>query len=260
MIAVAKLLARIQNANHKWSVGFQRVFDTPLHLLDETYVDRVSALEQATPANGLVVDLGAGRGPALNSTLDESRGIRAKVVAIDIDYNALASNMHADFRVVADLTSGIPLKSSCADYVVSRAVIEHLERTEEFAREISRVLKPAGETLHFLPCGRAPFAVINRVIPHKVSQALLYALYPGAQDIAGYRAFYNDCNPAAIRTLFGRHGLIVTRVERSYYQSHYFTFLFPVYALMAFYDWVLWRVRADNYCASFIVQATKTGS
>jgi SAM-dependent methyltransferase len=94
---------------------------------------------------GKLVDLGAGRG-ALSRW---AAGNGFQTTAVDINRgNYLTADI--DF-VEADLNHTIPMPAASADAVVALEVVEHLENTYAFLREISRLLKPGGQAIVSTP-------------------------------------------------------------------------------------------------------------
>src|SRR5689334_7088198 len=83
---------------------------------------------------GRLIDLGAGQG-ALSRWASE-RGFQT--TAVDINRGTYFTS-EIDF-VEADLNRAIPMAGETADVVVALEVIEHLENTYAFLREIARLL------------------------------------------------------------------------------------------------------------------------
>jgi SAM-dependent methyltransferase len=258
-MTVPDLIASFVTVNRRWSGKIQSLLPTPTALLDGEYDQIVRASRIGLLAGTISADIGAGRGedlsPERGSSLSPSSP--AYRLAIDIDLPALRQNRSSDASIVADASSALPLRDGQVDLVTSRTVIEHLADTEAFVKEVARVLKSGGRTIHFLPSRYAPFALINRALPTSLARSILYGLYPDSQEVAGYKAFYDKCSPSDMQLLLERAGLIVTTIKRSYYQAHYFSFFAPAYALVAVYDWLMWRTTARNLCACFVIEAVK---
>ena len=258
-MTIADLIAAFVRVNRRWSGRIQSLLPTPTTLLDGEY-DRIGyGARTGLPSGTFTVDVGAGRGEDVIHRRGPTTSVPSSAyrLAIDIDFDALRQNRSSDAWIVADASVGLPLADRKVDLLTSRTVIEHLADTEAFVREVARVLKCGGRTIHFLPSRYAPFALINRMLPANLARSILYGLYPDSRDVAGYPAFYDKCTPSDMKLLLERAGLIVTATTRSYYQAHYFAFLAPAYALSAFYDWLTWRTSADNLCACFIIEAMK---
>jgi hypothetical protein len=101
----------------------------------------------------------------------------------------------------------------------------------------------------------APFAVINRMLPHALSRRLLHFLHPDAIGIGGFPAFYDACSVGAITRVLESNGFVVDECRVSYYQSGYFTFFVPGYLLSAAYEIVLHAIDARSLAAYIIVIA-----
>jgi 2-polyprenyl-6-hydroxyphenyl methylase/3-demethylubiquinone-9 3-methyltransferase len=114
--------------------------------------------------------------------------------------------------------------------------LEHLEDLESFVANSGRSLKGGGYFVHLFPCGRAPFALINRALPRRVSRKILYFFMPESKGICGFPAFYDRCYPSGIEGVLGRNGFEVVETRVSYYQSEYFSFFAPLYIASAAYE------------------------
>lgn len=61
-------------------------------------------------------------------------------------------------RIMSDLDYGIPLRDSCVDVIVARAVLEHLKCPYYVLKECKRVLKPGGIIKIVVPNARVSWA------------------------------------------------------------------------------------------------------
>jgi SAM-dependent methyltransferase len=92
-----------------------------------------------------LIDLGAGQGALSRWAADA--GFQA--TAVDINRGNFVTN---DIGFVeADLNRPLPLPDDKADAVVALEVVEHLENTYAFLREIARMLKPGGHAILSTP-------------------------------------------------------------------------------------------------------------
>ncbi len=109
------------------------------------------------PANGHVVDVGAGTG-TLAISLAQARP-DVTVIAVDGDAEILAlarGKRAADLvRWRKGLADDLPLETAAVDAVVTSLVMHHLDRSakQRALEEIARVLRPAGR-LHIADWGR----------------------------------------------------------------------------------------------------------
>ncbi len=207
------------------------------------------------PGVRLVLDVGGGKTCAFAEGRERNDG--ARIVAVDISAEELAGNRIVDARLAADLTAGLPLRQASVDVIASRSVLEHLDDLEAFVRDAARVLRPGGAFIHWVPGKYAPFAVINRMMPHALARRVLYYVEPEVKGICGFRAVYDQCYPSALRRLFERHGFEITVMRPSYYQSSYYAFFLPFYLLSSLYEIVLQALGVQDLCAHVLIAARR---
>lgn len=162
---------------------------TPLLYL---YINVVAELGNAK-ANQVIVDLGAGKQCLFAALLEPET--HSRIIGVDISAEAMASNEGLSEMVVTNAEEGLPLRDAEADLVVSMSTLEHLRQVQPVARDIYRVLKPGGHTIHVFPSRNAPFSLLNRFLPHWITRKLLRALIPGSEGIQGFPAYYDHCTP-----------------------------------------------------------------
>lgn len=205
--------------------------------------------------NQLVLDCGAGRSCsfAKRSRSDQS----TKIIAIDWSAEQLQSNMDVDGRIAADLMAPLPFQSEQFDLVVSRCTLEHLPDLEPFVAESRRVLRREGLFVHVFPCRFAPFAWINRALPHGLARRLVHRLQPDTEQLCGFRTYYDHCYDSAFKTMLSRHGFQILEVRHAYYQSRYYDFFVPLYAISCTYEMVVRSLGLRNLCAYLLVAARR---
>lgn len=201
--------------------------------------------------DGLIVDIGSGFiTPAIGKT-GLSSG--ATVIGLDISPSALLKNCEVDLRLVADACKQWPFRDGSVDMVVSRSVMEHLPDTDMFARECRRVLKPGGVCVNLLPGRNAPFSLLNRILPNRISRRLLERTFPWSKDELGFPVFYNHCSFPQIQQLFESNGLVLEFIRFRYYQSNYFAPFFPLYLVSVLYDLLVWKLGITKLCSQILV-------
>ena len=202
-----------------------------------------------------VLDIGGGRTCAFADPRDP--GWTGRLIAVDIAPEELRLNGVADARIVLDGTQGYPFADGAVDMITSRSVLEHLSNLDSFLEQASRVLRPGGYFIHWIPCKFAPFAVINAMLPNSIARRLLFFLDESKVGICGFPVVYDRCYPAAIRRLFTTHGFEIVELRPSYYQSSYFAFFVPLFLLSSAYEIVLQWLGVENLCAHALVVARK---
>jgi SAM-dependent methyltransferase len=150
------------------------------------FYSRVQAL---LPDNGVILDLGAGRGviAEANSSyvrrLGDLRQPGRRVIGLDVD-PIVRTNPILDEALVYDGTL-MPLETASVDFIISEYTFEHIPDPEAFSQEIKRVLKPGGWL-----CARTPhlfsiLAIASSVIPNRLHARVLQRVQPGrrAKDV-----------------------------------------------------------------------------
>jgi SAM-dependent methyltransferase len=95
-----------------------------------------------TNNNGSFLDIGCSNGYFTNKIANLTSLKPYGVDFIEEDIKK-AEKMGISAKI-ADIDSGIPFNDSCFDLIVSNQVIEHVMETDNFFREIYRLLKPEG--------------------------------------------------------------------------------------------------------------------
>lgn len=219
-------------------------------LFDDMVVERMSA------APGLVVaDVGAGRSSPFARRRDPRLG--TKIVAVDSSAEELALNTEVDEKRVADVTAQLPFGDEEVDIVSSRSTIEHLADVEGFVRESARVLRPGGYAIHLFASKFAPYALINQALPDEASARIVTFLRPGTVGKLGFPAVYDNSYDSAFRRVLERNGFDVERIHYGWYQSEYFAFLVPLFAVSALYELAVSKAGAHDLAARLLVIARK---
>ncbi|HPD61639.1 MAG TPA: class I SAM-dependent methyltransferase, partial [Thermodesulfobacteriota bacterium] len=180
-----------------------------------------------------------------------------KIISVDLSEEEMKQNHYVDEKLLANIMRPLPFKDRSVDLVVSRAVLEHLEDLEFFFIESTRVLKNNGYCIHAFSSKFAPFAIINQLLPKKVSKQLLLYFRPELKDFAGFPAYYNKCFYSSIKALLKKYGYEIVAIRLNYFQTSYFSFFVPFFVVMALYEMLLQHIRAKNLCAHILIVAKK---
>ena len=97
--------------------------------------------------------------------------------------------------------------------ILSRAVLEHVPDVRGAAREMARVTRPGGTSLHFLPGRYALFALAARALPFELLLRILHAVNPESRGQVEFEVHYDRCHPAAMERAFGDAGFRAVGVE-----------------------------------------------
>ena len=118
--------------------------------------------------NSNLLNLGAG--PATENPVRILKGEVASVTGADVD-RCVLGNPEFD-QIVLIENGAVPLASDVFDLVFSDYVLEHVERPEEFLREVHRLLKPGGMFFFRTPNLWHYVPLISRATPHRLHLAI----------------------------------------------------------------------------------------
>ena len=108
----------------------------------------------------------------------------------------------------------------------------------------------------FIPCGNAPFAIVNRTLGQELSRAVLFTLQPARKAYGGFKAYYRECTPTHMAAMCEQNGLYVVEIL-PYYSSGYASFFAPFYTVDLVRQLALMKARVSALCESFIIVARK---
>ena len=189
---------------------------------------------QYLTANAVVYDVGGGKNPIIGG--ESKRRLGLKVVGLDIDAGELRAAPEGLYDEVVCADVGHYRGGADADLVICQALLEHVPDTGRALCALASILKPGGRALIFVPCRNAVYARLNLALPHDLKCRLLYGIFPEMRRDHGFPAYYDRCTPARLERLARKHGLVRER-RRLYFQSNYFRFCFPLYAV-----WRAWML------------------
>jgi SAM-dependent methyltransferase len=220
------------------------------------YLHERTVSEAMNARSGLhILDVGGGAKAPFASHRIPS--LATWIIGTDILEDQMRENGVVDARVVADACRGLPFHDESLDMVITRSVMEHLPDNQRFLNECRRVLRRGGLAFCVMPSRRAPFALLNRVMPEKLKRALLFTFFPQWRDDCGFPALYDRCAWPDMPNAFKAAGFTIERIELRYYQSVYFKFLVPLFLLSVFYDFVLWGLSARRLCSQMFIVARR---
>jgi SAM-dependent methyltransferase len=201
-----------------------------------------------------VLDVGGGKYPAI--TVDTKRRLGLHMVGLDISKDEL---VHApagayDDIVVGDIaTVSIP---GTYDLVFSRTLMEHVRDPGAAIANLAGALAPGGIMAHVVPCGNAPFAIVNRRLGNRAARRLLFAIFPHKARNSGFPAYYRDCTPGALSRLCQASGLTVVEVI-PYYRSDYGAFFVPLNTVELLRQALMAGLRLQNFAEGFSLVARR---
>lgn len=173
-------------------------------------VEFYSRVQAVLPSEGVVVDLGAGRGRSQEDPVEwrrrlcDLRGEHRVVVGVDVD-RAVKDNTIIDAAVLVSISGGLPFADGCLSLVVADWVFEHLQEPAVTASELARTVVPGGWL-----CARTPnkwgyVALGAQAVPRARHSAVLRRLQPFRAEKDMFPTFYGLNTRGAIRHAFPPH-------------------------------------------------------
>ena len=195
-----------------------------------------------------VADVGGGKKPAkfiLGIELDE------KVVYDGLDISREELDLAADkYSAIyeVDLTDQSFQSPKDYDMVICLNTLEHVKDTKQAIQSLSTMVREGGVVYVKLPCRKAAFARLNKILPNELKRKLMHYVFPSKKG-DGFQAYYDHCTPHEITKLAQNSGLSVIDTNYVRYSS-YFTFFLPFYVIWRVYTLIQLAFTKD-YCESF---------
>jgi SAM-dependent methyltransferase len=161
----------------------------------------VGALMDRLPAATGRLCLEVGCGTGLTSHFLRQRGGTWISTDFERDHVRSAKQLVGD-RVLQTSDAELPFRSGVFDLVAAINFLEHIEDDDTFFREMVRVLKPGGDFLFMAPKGEAgrPGYALKRLLGFTADQE-------------GFGHARDGYPPDAVRSLFQRHGLVLSGMQ-----------------------------------------------
>ncbi len=196
----------------------------------------------------VIYDVGGGKRPYLS--VNQKEELNVKVVGIDISESEIKSAPKGSYD--HSIVSPIEDVYGCSDgdLVICNAVLEHVSDVEKAVISIHSLIKKNGVALLFIPGKNAIYARLNRFLPERLKNQILFRIFPKKESFSGFPAYYCQCTPNAIKKIASSAGFTVLS-EKHYYWSSYFSFLLPLYVIWRFFFFSLYAVIGSEACEGF---------
>jgi|EndMetStandDraft_6_1072998.scaffolds.fasta_scaffold03246_3 SAM-dependent methyltransferase len=201
-----------------------------------------------------VLDVGAGKHWPFSPAL---KGRNMKLIGFDIDLAEMAENALLDQKLCGDACTSLGVPDESVDLVMGRAVIEHLHDTESFLRSANRALREDGRVIVTFANKHAPFAVLNRILPHRMSQWLIAHLLPDASAELGFEAYYDRASFVEFKQGLTDAGFEIEEEYASYFSSGYYRFFVPLFVACLALDYLLYAFHNPHLASYFMFIARK---
>ena len=219
----------------------------PYPKFDRVVADLINGGDNLT-----VLDIGAGRHCDYSNRVTRRP---AHMIGIDISGSELELNDFLDERIEADACAPMPALDGKIDLLVSKATMEHLPDNEAFLRNARKMLKPGGTMVLLFTNKFAPFALINRLLPAKLSALLLAKLAPVWAGQVGFKVHYDRTNYSAFRKMLTDTGFANAEFQVGYFSSAYFRFFVPIYLLSLGFDRLRHALNIKDLGSYYLVVA-----
>ena len=157
----------------------------------DTYRNQLSELIQQRPG-ARILELGGGRHPAYS--LEDLPDTVSSYTVNDIDEGELALTPDSYDKACFDVTGDVSKFSGKYDVIFSKTLIEHVSNGKAMHRNILSLLKEGGVAFHMAPTLYASPFVINKLIPERLSRALVHAFFPNRRtEHPKFPAHYSWC-------------------------------------------------------------------
>ena len=196
-----------------------------------------------------VLDVGGGQMPTIPP---HQRPKNCYYVGLDISAKELRLAPDGSYSAtfVGDAREYEPALSGQFDVVVSFQVFEHVKQLDQVFQHLHRYIKPGGVLLTQLSGRFAVFALLNQVIPHRVSCWLMEHLLGRSPGLT-FPAYYDRCWYSAIRRLSSEWEDF--KVTPIYTGGDYFRFSSILQRLYLLYEG--WSMRSPNLATHYRIEA-----
>lgn len=204
---------------------------------------KIGAMLLSHPDVRKVVDVGAGKKWNFPEHYKKWYGI--ELIGIDIDADEMEPNQLLDEKITCDAVEGMPIEPDSVDLVTINSGIEHFSDNKKFLGNAYRILRPGGFLLAQFPGRYSPFAVVNRMLPQKVSRKLLDKFTDSPGEL-GFKAVYDRTNYTSFKRMVDETGFKEVYYLPGFYSSYYLEFFFPLYVMSYAYDSLRFSLGARN--------------
>jgi SAM-dependent methyltransferase len=150
------------------------------------WLDHVTAVLDRSGAHR-VADLGGGANPIVPLEMIAERDLDYTV--FDVSSEELEKAPGGYRTVVADLGAPGFAPDGEFDLVISRWLLEHIERPAAFHRNVMETLRPGGRAAHFFPTLYSLPFLANRLLPEALTRRALRAAFPYREEEGSHGKF-----------------------------------------------------------------------
>ena len=167
--------------------------------LQDVFLDQLSPRLRPGVA---ILDVGSGRSPTI-AAADRPPGCR--YVGLDVSAHELRAAPPGAYQemIVHDITRPLPMAAGhLFDVVISWQVLEHVKPLRAALDNLGRVLRPGGMLISQLSGTFAAFALLARIVPHRVRVRAM-ARFLGHSEDEKFPTYYDHCYASALERMLG---------------------------------------------------------
>jgi SAM-dependent methyltransferase len=199
-----------------------------------------------------ILDVGAGRYPTI-APADRPPGCRYVGLDIEPDELDAAGPGSYDESIVGDIT--VPLnRDGEFDVVLSWQVLEHVSPLQDAFENLRASLRPGGTLLAQLTGSNAAFAVLGRLLPHRLKLWVATRVL-GHNEEEKFPTRYDRSSARALERLLEPWSAV--EIIPFYRGATYFKFSRPLMRAYVAYESAIERRRASNLATHYLVVATR---
>lgn len=168
-----------------------------------------------------VLEIGAGANPTLGASEINFRKLNYTIS--DVDTGEIEKANHIYNKIILDLCAKDCTYSGAFDMIFSRMAAEHFYSGKIFHKNLYKILKPGGISVHcFSTLYALPF-LINKLIPQIVSKYLLKILAQRDEFQHGkFKAYYRWCRGPSKKMICNFENLGYEIINYTGYFGHYY--------------------------------------
>lgn len=158
----------------------------------------------------------------------------ARVVGIDLESTLETDNSAVPFGVRGDVGL-LPFQADVFDLVISRSVVEHLERPDLVFREFARVLRPGGRVVIITPNKYDYVSILAALTPYRLHRYLVSRIFRVPADDV-FPTLYRANTISALRKALRSAGLVQKELETINHYPAYLMFSPVLFRLGVLYE------------------------
>ncbi len=200
-----------------------------------------------------VLDVGGGQSPSVSRAMLPPDCVYVGLDSSERELDLAPADAY-DERIVADITVPIAALQNRFDIVVSWQVLEHVKPLSAALENIHSYLRPGGRFVAMLSGRASAFAVINRLLPHRIGGALVAAVMNRPGETV-HRAYYDDCYYTALERRLSAWS--DSEITSEYRGASYFGFSRLAQTAYIAYEETVYRRGARNLATHYRLTAVR---